>query len=658
MTPLDYKKYFSSDEFKSKYLYDKDDLGITYSKDKTVFKIWAPTAQSVILNLYNTGSDKEENARVLGQFYMNKCDKGVWIKEIHEDLKNVYYDYEIEVDGEVNRSADIYAVSCGINGRRSMVINLNDTNPEGFKNDTFGVKNYDSPIIYELHIKDFSYDKNSGISEEHRGKYLAFREEGTTLNDDGIHKTGICYLKNLGVTHVQLMPCFDYASVDESGDDGQFNWGYDPLNYNVPEGSYATDPYDGNVRIKEFKEMILALHKAGIRVVMDVVYNHTYSLDSWFQKTVPYYYYRQNEDGTFCDGSACGNDTASERYMFGEYIKKSVLYWTKEYHIDGFRFDLMGLHNIKLMNDIRHELNKLPNGKNVLMYGEPWRARESNMEGGEVSALKKNIEYLDEGVGIFCDDTRDAIKGHVFYGEVPGFVNGGINFEKKIKSSIVGFCDKSEEYKPKSPGHIISYVSAHDNLTLYDKLIETMREDKDYLKRDEELITVNKLTAVIVFTCMGNIFFQAGEEFARTKKGENNSYNLLPELNMLDWKRAYEYKDLQEYYIGLIELRKKLSGFYSNEAGSEQNINFIQCVTSGVVEYTLKNTNDIYCKWSEIYVIYNSSVNNINIKPPYDAVWQLLLNKYNSSIFKSSIMCSNILEVPAKSAVILGKVKV
>lgn len=655
MTPLEYKKYFSSKEFKEKYLYDKDDLGITYSKEKTVFKIWAPTAQSVVLNLYSTGSDEEKNSKTLGRFSMEKIEKGVWVKEIYKDLNNVYYDYEIEVDGKINRSADVYAVSCGVNGQRSMVIDLNETNPEGFENDIYGLKNYDSPIIYELHIKDFSYDKNSGISEKYRGKYLAFTEEGTTLNNDGAHKTGIDYLKKLGITHVQIMPCFDYGSVDESGDNNQFNWGYDPLNYNVPEGSYATNPYDGRVRIKEFKKMILALHRAGIRVIMDVVYNHTYSLDSWFQKTVPYYYYRQNDDGTFCDGSACGNDTASERYMFGQYIKRSVLYWAQEYHIDGFRFDLMGLHNTELMNEIRAELNNLPNGENILMYGEPWSAGPSNMEENAVPALKKNIEYLNEGVGIFCDDTRDAIKGHVFYGEVPGFVNGGTDFEEKIQSSVVAFCDEKAGYRPKSPAQIISYVSAHDNFTLYDKLVETMRENKDYSKKDKELIEVNKLTAAIVFTCKGNVFFQAGEEFARTKNGEDNSYNLSPELNMLDWKRAYEYEDLQEYYIGLIELRKKFAGFYSNEPGNENNVEFIPCKDKGVVAYTIKNANDVYDTWKVLYVVYNSTDEEIKMNLPDNGTWQLLLNKYSSTIINSNIKCANIVTVAPKSAIILGK---
>lgn len=657
MTPLEYKKYFSSEEFKEKYHYDKNDLGITYSKEKTIFKIWAPTADDVTLNLYTTGSDKEENHKKLMSYPMEKCDKGVWSTEIAGDLNGVFYDYDIHVDGTINTSADIYAVSCGVNGKRSMVVDLDATNPEGFENDIYGIKNYDAAVIYELHIKDFSYDENSGISAGHRGKYLAFTEEGTTLNNDKVHKTGIDYLKELGITHVQLMPCFDYGSVDESGDESQFNWGYDPVNYNVPEGSYSTNPYDGITRIKEFKQMIHAFHKAGIRVIMDVVYNHTYSLDSWFQKTVPYYYYRQNEDGTFCDGSACGNDTASERFMFGQYMKNSVLYWINEYHIDGFRFDLMGLHNVELMNEIRKAVNELPNGENILMYGEPWAAGPSNMEDGAVPALKKNIEYLDEGIGIFCDDTRDAVKGHVFYGEVPGFVNGGEDFEEKIESSVIAFCNGSEGYTPKSPAQIISYVSAHDNFTLYDKLIETMRKDKDYIKRDQELIEINKLTAAIVFTCMGNIFMQAGEEFARTKQGEDNSYNLSPELNKLDWKRAYEYSDLVEYYKGLIELRKKIKNLYINNMDAVSKVKFIDTDVKNVVAYTLENDNEEN-QWKEIYTAYNSSNEDVSLALP-SGIWQILVDKHSSKKYQSqaAVSCENTITVCAESAVILGRIE-
>lgn len=656
MTPLEYKKYFSSEEFKEKYLYDKNDLGITYSKEKTIFKIWAPTADNVTLNLYNTGSDEEENHQKLGIYPMEKCDKGVWGTEVAGDLNKIFYDYDIEVCGTVNTSADIYAVSCGINGARSMVVDLAATNPEGFENDVYGIKNYDAAVIYELHIKDFSYDENSGISAGHRGKYLAFTEEGTTLCNDKIHKTGIDYLKELGITHVQLMPCFDYGSVDESGDETQFNWGYDPVNYNVPEGSYSTNPYDGVTRIKEFKEMIYALHKAGIRVIMDVVFNHTYSLDSWFQRTVPYYYYRQNEDGSFCDGSACGNDTASERFMFGQYMKNSVLHWIKEYHIDGFRFDLMGLHNVEVMNEIRKAVNELPNGENILMYGEPWAAGPSNMEDDAVPALKENVEYLDEGIGIFCDDTRDSVKGHVFYGEVPGFVNGGEDFEKKIESSVTAFCDGSENYMPKSPSQIITYVSAHDNFTLYDKLIETMRKDKEYMKKDAELIEINKLTAAIVFTCMGNVFLQAGEEFARTKQGEDNSYNLSPELNQLDWKRAYEYSELVEYYKGLIELRKKIKSLYINNRDSVSKVKFINTVMKNVVAYTLQNDDEN--SWKEIYTAYNSSSEDADLCLP-DGKWQLLADKDSSKKYQlqTEVYCENKITVCAESAVILGRIQ-
>ena len=315
----------------------------------------------------------------------------------------------------------------------------------------------------------------------------------------------------------------------------------------------------------------------------------------------------------------------------------------------------MGLHNTELMNEIREELNKLPNGKNILMYGEPWSAGPSSMEDNAVPALKKNIEYLHEGVGIFCDDTRDAIKGHVFYGEVPGFVNGGIDFEEKIQSSVVAFSDKGAGYKPKSSSQIISYVSAHDNFTLYDKLIETMRENKDYLKKDEELIEVNKLTAVIVFTCKGKVFFQAGEEFARTKNGEDNSYNLSPELNMLDWKRAYEYEELQEYYKGLIDLRKELAGFYSGASENEDNIEFIPCENKGVVAYTIINKNNGCHKWNELYVVYNSTDKDIKMNIPHDGIWQILLDKYSSTISKLNVKCANIITVQSRSAVVLGK---
>lgn len=654
MTPLELKKYYSLKEFKNKYIYSERDLGINYSKEKTIFKLWAPTADEVNIRLYATGSDEETDSKDMGSFKMKRLNKGVWIKEFESDLNGVYYDYRPIIDGEEYISADPYAIACGVNGRRSMVLDLNTTNPSGWKEDTFGKEKINCPIIYELHIKDFSYDKSSGISNKYRGKYLAFTESGTTLNNDKIHPTGIDYLKSLGITHVHLLPTFDYASIDESKDDDQFNWGYDPLNYNVPEGSYSTNPFKGEVRIKEFKKMIMALHDSGINVVMDVVYNHTYSLDSWFQRTVPYYYYRQNDDGTLCNGSGCGNDTASEREMFGNYIKNSILYWIQEYHIDGFRFDLMGLHNVDLMNEIRQEINKLPNGENILIYGEPWAADESLMEGDVIPALKKNVDKLDEGISIFCDSTRDAIKGHVFDGQSPGFVNGGKDFEEDIKSSVKAWCNTDEEWQPKSPKQIISYVSAHDNFTLYDKLIETLRTEKEYLKRDDELIRINKLVAVIIFTCQGNVFFQAGEEFARTKLGEENSYNLSAELNKINWNRAYEYKNLVEYYKGLISLRNKFTAFYNKKIENVNRIRFLPTRTKGVVSYTLKNDIMADDLWKEVCVIYNSTEKDIKVNLP-KGKWQVLVNAQNAFKHQKSLYIDGKINVEYKSAFILGR---
>ena len=647
------KKLYSSNEFINEYTYSNNDLGITYSKEKTIFKIWAPTAEKIILNLYKSGNYNKND--LINSYELESAENGTWIKTLNGDFNGVYYNYKIHVNDSINITNDPYSIACGVNGKRSMVINLDATNPKGWDEDHTREKDTECPVIYELHIKDFSYDKTSGIKDEYRGKYLAFTQSDTTLNNDGIHKTGIDYLKSLGITHVHLLPCFDYGSVDESlKDDTQFNWGYDPMNYNVPEGSYSTDPFDGEVRIKEFKQMVQALHNAGLKVVMDVVYNHTYNLDTSFQKVVPYYYYRVNEDGSLSDGSACGNDTASDRVMFRNYMINSVLYWAEEYHIDGFRFDLMGLHDVETMNEIRKALNNLPNGENIIMYGEPWSAGKTAMEGDAMPAVKKNINLLDENISIFCDDTRDAIKGHVFYGEVPAFINGGIGFEDKIKSSILAWCENNKEYKPKSPKQIVSYVSAHDNFTLYDKLIETLRKEKDYERYDEEIIRLNKLSACIVFTCQGINFFQAGEEFARTKHGEENSFNLPPQLNMLDWNRAYEYEDLINYYKGLIKLRKNFSPLHSMKNKNLKLYNFEEAKHENLICYTLLNDNNCKDTFNKLFVVYNSNLYDSSLSLP-EGKWQLLVNGESSNLFDDDIFVSGKINVSKQSAIILGQ---
>lgn len=595
MERAELKKYFMSKEFKDKYIYNGDDLGAAYSKNGTIFKVWAPTASEVSLNLYTAGSD-DEGSEKIGTYPMEKQDKGVYVFDSSKlgDLKNKYYTYNVTADGETKETADVYAKASGVNGKRSMVVDLEATNPEGFEKDDRLHIDKSDVIIYELHIKDFSHDPHSGIKEEYRGKYKAFTQKDTWLNGDA--KTGfptcVNYLKELGVTYVHLLPAFDFESIDESVSSDDFNWGYDPKNYNVPEGSYSTNPFDGNVRIKEFKEMVMALHQANIGVVMDVVYNHTFNLDSSFQKTVPYYYYRLNDDGTFSNGSACGNETCSEHEMFRKFMVESVKYWATEYHIDGFRFDLMGLHDTQTLKEIRDVLDSLPDGKNMLMYGEPWFADKSTMEEGYIPAITANIKYIDKGISIFSDSIRDAVKGSVFKEKEPGYINSkeqdSKNFVDEIKEAV---------HLPQR----VAYVSSHDNYTLYDKLIlSTDIVDKtnvdNMYNRNDALAKLNEFAAGIVFTTSGMVFFQAGEEFLRTKHGIGDSYKSPIEINRLDWTRAYENRDVIEYYKSLIKVRKQYKCL--SNADNQGKIEFVDLFKEkdNVVSFILDDT---------LLVVYN-----------------------------------------------------
>lgn len=444
MTAREWKQMFESREFEEKYTYAGNDLGAVYEKEKTTFKVWAPTAEKVMLHLYTAGSTGEAGEKELLQVEMKKREQGIYEKQVKGDLHGVYYTFSVTVDGETRETGDIYAKAAGVNGKRSMVVDLEKTNPKGWEEDTHVFHPLGKTWVWEVHIGDFSNDPASGVREEYRGKYLAFTEN-TTLNQDGVHPTCVNYLKELGITHVHLLPSFDYGSVDESKCD-TFNWGYDPVNYNVPEGSYATDAFHGEVRIREFKEMVAALHKAGISVVMDVVYNHTHSLDSFFNATVPYYYYRTWEDGTYSDGSACGNDTASDRAMFRKYMMDSVLHWVQEYHVDGFRFDLMGLHDTQTMNEIRKALNELEDGEQIFLYGEPWSAGPSALKESESFATKEAMKKLAEGIAVFNDDTRDAVKGPYDKLEVPGFVNGKKDWKKKSNEVFRDSLTKKKKY--------------------------------------------------------------------------------------------------------------------------------------------------------------------------------------------------------------------
>ena len=656
-----------SKDFDNEFRYDGKDLGAVCSSEGTVFTLWSPLADKVVLRLYTSGNEDADDCTETVE--MLPEEKGIWRKEISGNLHGMYYDYEIVRGDEIIVTADPYAVSCGCNGVRSMVTNLRLTDPENFAFDKAPVLQNEH-VIYELHVKDFSYDEDSGIPQAYRGKFKAFTVEKT----DAEMKTGVAYLQELGVTHVHLLPFYDFAALDESGSDEQFNWGYDPLNYNVPEGSFSTNPFDGSVRVRECKEMIQALHKAGIRVVMDVVYNHTFSPDSWLERTVPGYYCRRWEDGTLSDGAACGSDMAAGRAMVDNYIADSVMYWAKEYHLDGFRFDLMGLLTVELMNRIRKEMDEEFGKGEILLYGEPWRAAESPMEEGTLPALKDNVEYLDENVAIFSDDIRDVIKGHVFYAKEPGFVNGAKDLEKKALYAASAWRKGGSNIVPKSCSQIVSYVSAHDNFTLWDKLVISMKDDKDvfsvdedgnkifdkpdiFTKKHEDILAANKLAALMYFTYQGHIFFQAGEEFGRTKLGDENSYRSHPDINMLRWKQTVEFEDLVSYYKGLIRLRKNLPGLYDKSATAYIRIYKEEVHKEGVVSFVVDNRSKDEAKqsqWEELFIAYNAS-NETEYVPVPDGEWFVLADDKETDCCKpAEVYGEGMVAVLPSSGLILG----
>ena len=582
-------RLFSTKEFEERYTYEGNDLGAVWTEDKTSFRLWAPTAEQVSLKLYHKGSEEEaagtgEEEDLIRQVPMKRDVKGTWTVEISGDLNRTYYTYEVTAEGRTREAVDPYARATGVNGNRGMILNLSVTDPEGFSSEQRPkVLPPTDAIIYELHVRDFSADDSSGMSN--KGKFLAFTEQGTR-NKHG-EATGIDYLKELGITHVHLLPVFDYATVDEAKslkqgmepldvdryvneggnakeDEPQYNWGYDPKNYNVPEGSYATDPFDGAVRVKEFKQLVQALHARGIRVIMDVVYNHTYSLeDSAFQKCVPGYYYRKTSEGSYSDASACGNELASERSMVRRFIVDSVVYWAKEYYIDGFRFDLMGVHDCETMNQVRRALDQIDPG--ILLYGEGWTAGASPLP-EEQRAVKANMSKLDTRIAAFSDDMRDGIKGSVFIEADQGFVNGGEGKEEMIKFGITASTPHDQvDYNrtlsapwAKEPSQTVNYASAHDNLTLWDKLTlsapDSSREDR---------LRMNLLSAAIVLTSQGIPLIHAGEELLRSKPldesgrhFDENSYRSPDRVNSIKWNDRTVNKEVLEYYKGLIAFRK------------------------------------------------------------------------------------------------------
>lgn len=632
-------------------VYTGNDLGAVYSPKMTRFKVWAPEAESVKLNLYKQG----EGDNLIDQHIMKKSANGTYVFEKQGDCNGIYYTYTVVNHGEEQETVDPYTKAAGVNGQRGMVINLAKTNPQGFEMDGYrNPEHITDAIIYEGSVRDFTMDESSGVF--HNGKFLGLTEANTT-NHFG-EATALDYISGLGVTHVQILPAFDFETVDEKNQKAQYNWGYDPDNYNVPEGSYAVSPYDGAVRIQEMKQMVLALHSRGIGVIMDVVFNHTYRRDdSNLQKIVPGYYYRSDETG-YTNGSGCGNEVASDRPMVQKLIVDSLIYWAKEYHIDGFRFDLMGVLDIDTMNVIAERLKEIR--PDIYLYGEGWNGGPSSLA-EEKRAFKASAKKMP-GIGMFNDDIRDTIKGSVFYDDHLGFVNGGTHLENALRYGITGAVAHPQvDYdaygsKPwaKEPGQSINYVSCHDNYTLWDKLSVSCPEASEEKKK-----AMNRLCAAIVFTSQGVPFIQAGEEFLRSKplpekKGfAENSYNMPDAVNSIKWDNIHEYPDMIAYYKGLMALRKAHPVFrMQSEAEMTQNLCFLSDTPENVVAYLLKGKGADDTP-ENILVIFNGNDEEILYNLP-EGKWKILVDDKTAGADGKKII-SEKTDVEPLSALVLEK---
>jgi pullulanase len=590
-------------DYASYQVYAGTDLGLNYSPAKSSFRVWAPSAERMQLSVYKDGIGGEPLKRV----DMTRSEQGTWTAELIGNEAGRFYTFRIFTGGAwLAEVPDPYAKMVGVNGKRGMIGDLNNTNPPGWENDKSpAFKNATDAVIYELHVRDASIHKSSGIS--YKGKFKGLTETGTR-NSAGL-STGIEHLRELGITHVHLLPSYDFYTVDETKPDvPQYNWGYDPLNYNVPEGSYSTNPMDGMTRIREFKQLVQSLHRQGIRVVMDVVYNHTMlTKDSWFNQLVPGYYYRQNKDGSFSNATACNNETASERPMMRKFMLESVKHWVNEYHIDGFRFDLMGVHDMATMNLISEELHLIK--PDILLYGEGWTAGASPLP-DSVRALKKNVGQLHK-IAVFSDDIRDGIKGSVFNHAEKGFASGMKGMEETIKFGIVASLqhpqvDYSRVNYSKAPyaldpASVISYCECHDNHVLADKLLISAPEASPAQRRE-----MQKLALGIVLTSQGISFLHAGTEFLRTKKGAENSYNAGDSINAIDWDMKTTNIDVFQYVQALVAMRKAHPAFRMTDAAAiASGIKFLD-TKNNLVSFTI-NGAAAGDTWKDILVVYNGN---------------------------------------------------
>lgn len=608
---------YSTEEFENAYTYEGTDLGATWTAEKTTFRVWAPTADEVVLNLYESGNYNESD--LIESIPMTADESGTWVAEKEGDLNGTYYTYSATIDGTTREACDPYARTTGVNGERAMVIDLDSTDPEGWENDTnpHAGESINDAVIYEGHIRDLTVSADSGI--ENAGKYLGLTETGTTT-ESGV-ATGLDHIKELGVTHLHILPMYDFGSVDETSTDANlYNWGYDPVNYNVPEGSYSTDPYNGEVRVSEVKQMVKGLHDNGISVVMDVVYNHVYSAsDFCFNKLVPGYFSRVNSDGTYSNGSGCGNDTASERSMVKKYIVESVNYWADEYHIDGFRFDLVGLLDVDTINEIVETVHETH--PDVIFYGEGWSLSTDVTKAGVTLATQTNSSKTPD-FAYFNDTIRDGLKGNVFDETATGFVSGATGLEASISKCFLG-----NDTWCKSPSQTINYVSCHDNNTLFDRL-QLSRPDAEFA----DLVKMNNLAAAIYLTAEGVPFMQAGEEMLRSKPNgdgtyNSNSYNAGDTVNAINYSSLEDasYAAVFEYYKGLIAFRKAHAALRLSTAEDvAAHVTTLDNLDAQMVGYEITGGMDGESA-EEIYLVFNANAEDKTITLP-DGDWNVYIN--------------------------------
>jgi pullulanase len=630
-------KVIRSEEFDKLFYYSGNDLGNIYSPQHTKFRVWAPTASEAKLVTYKKWNDK-----IGTEINMQQGEKGTWKAEIKGNQKGLFYTYKVKIGDKWTEAVDPYVRAASVNGDKGVVIDLNETNPKKWKvNKKPEFKNPEDAIIYELHVRDLSIQPESGIKQ--KGKYLGVTEKGTK-GPEGV-KTGLDHMKDLGVTHVQFLPIFDYASVNEETlNEPQYNWGYDPKNFNVPEGSYSTNPYEPTVRITELKQMIQVLHDNNLRVVMDVVYNHMYNAaESNFHKLVPGYYYRYNEDGTFANGTGVGNDTASERKMMRKFMVDSVTYWAKEYNLDGFRFDLMGIHDYETMNEIRKAVNQID--PSIILHGEGWDL--NTPLAAELKANQKNAEKM-KGIAHFNDNIRDGLKGSVFEEKENGFVNGKENMEDRIKKGITAGIDydtKSSTYQ--DPEQVLTYVEAHDNHTLWDKLELTNPGDSEEVRKQ-----MHKLSSSILLTSQGIPFLHAGQEFMRTKYGDHNSYKSPDSINQMDWLRRAAYNNEVDYMKGLIDLRKKYPAFRMTSTEQiKKHISFIDA-PKNVVAYSIDGKGNGN-KNENFMVAHNANREAVDITLPSKGPWKVLVDGKQAGSKTLYVVHNNKINVPALSSFVL-----